>query len=497
MKQDMNKGWTDAVREKILSDGAAPSPVSWEAVRGRVRRAAALRHGALAAAVAVPLAALLLWSPFGRPSGLDPAVAELVEAPSSADPSSVNPDATSPSFAGSSSSSFAGLTGESPAPAQDAGQAGPVGLLPPSDRSRLADGLSAERQPTPRTLPTPPDKSIRGLSRPLLPLAPLKSLSDFVFAKVPGPRRSADADFASLKHQRAQADAQPPHQLPLESESSTKTGQNVDEKAPSATLLAFSDPAPQRRPKLSVALGGNMLPAGHLSSQLQKEYSLYTLMVIQENTYYMDGMSFGKSNSSYAYLWNLSHQHRMEILEQTIPKQLMLTDMISWHHDLPLGIALTARLDLTSRLAVETGLEYTYLHSTEELSEEARLFLVEGVLPEDGGRLEYLDQKLHFIGIPVRLIWRAWSPGRWDVYAGVGIKGDKCIKAQLGVEKLEERRLQWSAEAFGGVQYRLWDRTHLYFQPALTWYFTQTDLVTYRTENPLGLSLHAGLRFDL
>ena len=475
MKQDMNKGWTDAVREKILSDGAAPSPVSWEAVRGRVRRAAALRHGALAAAVAVPLAALLLWNPFGRPPVPDPAVAVLVEAPSPADPSSVNPDATSPSFAGSSSSSFAGLTGESPAPAQNAGQAEPVGLLPPSDRSRLADGLSAERQPTPRTRPTAPDST----------------------------------------GQRPQANAQPPHQLPLESESSTKTGQNVDEKAktgapstnkaqnvdaaaPSATLLAFSDPAPRRRPKLSVALGGNMLPAGHLSSQMQKEYSLYTLMVIQENTYYLNGMmSFGKSNSMNAYLWNSLHQRRLELLEQAIPKQLTLTDEISWHHDLPLGIALTARLDLTSRLAVETGLEYTYLHSTEELSEEARLFLVEGVLPEDGGRLEYLDQKLHFIGIPVRLIWRAWSPGRWDVYAGVGIKGDKCIKAQLGVEKLEERRLQWSAEAFGGVQYRLWDRTHLYFQPALTWYFTQTDLVTYRTENPLGLSLHAGVRFDL
>ena len=39
--------------------------------------------------------------------------------------------------------------------------------------------------------------SIKGL-RPLLPPAPLKSLSDFVFAKVPGPRRSAGADFATL-----------------------------------------------------------------------------------------------------------------------------------------------------------------------------------------------------------------------------------------------------------------------------------------------------------
>ena len=246
-----------------------------------------------------------------------------------------------------------------------------------------------------------------------------------------------------------------------------------------------------------MALGGSLLPAGHLSSQVRTEYNLYSLMLIQENTYYLSEVTFGKSFSSNANYWNTLHQHRLEILDQAIPKQTMLTDEITWHHDLPLGLALSVRTDLTSRLSVETGLEYTYLHSVEELSEEARQFMADGVLLEDSNHVEYLDQQLHFVGIPLRLTYRAWSPGRWDVYAGVGVKGDKCIKAQLGVEKLEERRLQWSAEAFGGIQYRLWDRTHLYFQPALNWYFTQTDLVTYRTENPFSLSLHAGLRFDL
>ena len=74
---------------------------------------------------------------------------------------------------------------------------------------------------------------------------------------------------------------------------------------------------------------------------------------------------------------------------------------------------------------------------------------------------------------------------------------EKCVSASLGTVLCEESRLQWSAEAFGGIQYRLGGRAHLYFQPELSYYFTRTDLITYRTEHPLGLSLHAGLRFDL
>ena len=68
MKQGLNKDWTDAVREKALSGGAAPSPVSWEAVGRRVRRAAAFRRTVLSAAVVLPLMALLLWAHWKTPA---------------------------------------------------------------------------------------------------------------------------------------------------------------------------------------------------------------------------------------------------------------------------------------------------------------------------------------------------------------------------------------------------------------------------------------------
>ncbi len=90
-----------------------------------------------------------------------------------------------------------------------------------------------------------------------------------------------------------------------------------------------------------------------------------------------------------------------------------------------------------------------------------------------------------------------WTRGGLTLYAGAGVLAEKCLAASMGAVACEERRIQWSANAFAGVQYRLWSRTSFYFQPEVSRYFTQTDLVTYHTENPLGFSIQAGLRFDL
>jgi len=159
------------------------------------------------------------------------------------------------------------------------------------------------------------------------------------------------------------------------------------------------------------------------------------------------------------------------------------TSPIAYRHDLPLSLGLSVRVGLTRRLAVETGVEYTYLHS-----------LASYGLDGDETRL---DQRLHFLGIPLRLDAALWTRGGLTLYAGAGVLAEKCLAASMGAVACEERRIQWSANAFAGVQYRLWSRTSFYFQPEVSRYFTQTDLVTYYTENPLGFSIQAGLRFDL
>ena len=150
-----------------------------------------------------------------------------------------------------------------------------------------------------------------------------------------------------------------------------------------------------------------------------------------------------------------------------------------YRHDLPVSLGITVRMELTPRTGLESGLEYTYLHST---------------VDSDGGQM---SQRLHFVGVPVRMDTRLWTGNGLDLYAGLGVKAEKCIAASMGYVNCEEPRLQWSTGAFAGVQYRIGPRAHLYFQPEFSYSLTKTDLVTYRTETPLVFTLNAGLRFDL
>ena len=151
----------------------------------------------------------------------------------------------------------------------------------------------------------------------------------------------------------------------------------------------------------------------------------------------------------------------------------------NYHHDLPISLGLTARMALTSRWGVESGIEYTYLHSS-----------VESVAGN-------MDQQLHLIGIPLRMDVRLWSQDRFALYAGLSAMAEKCVAASLGKISCEEKRILWSAGAFSGAQYQIGGRAYLYFQPQLSYSITNTDLITYRTENPLVFSLNVGLRFDL
>lgn len=151
----------------------------------------------------------------------------------------------------------------------------------------------------------------------------------------------------------------------------------------------------------------------------------------------------------------------------------------NYHHDLPISLGLTARMALTSRWGVESGIEYTYLHSS-----------VESVAGN-------MDQQLHLIGIPLRMDVQLWSQDRFTLYAGLSAMAEKCVAASLGKISCEEKRILWSTGAFSGAQYQIGSRAYLYFQPQLSYSITNTDLITYRTENPFVFSLNAGLRFDL
>lgn len=169
-----------------------------------------------------------------------------------------------------------------------------------------------------------------------------------------------------------------------------------------------------------------------------------------------------QSKSTEADYYNM-----VSIIEQT---------PVHYKHDIPLSAGLSLRWNLSPKLSLESGLTYSYLHSYESL---------------------FGDQRLHFVGIPLRLNTRLFSAGPFEVGTGVYGMAEKCLSARQGKLSVKEQGIQWSSGAFLDAGYRLGSFASLYLQPSLSYYFTKTKLLTYRTENPLSLSLQAGLRFNL
>lgn len=150
----------------------------------------------------------------------------------------------------------------------------------------------------------------------------------------------------------------------------------------------------------------------------------------------------------------------------------------TYRHHQPLSFGLSVSKAFPYGLSLESGLIYTLVRSDVRTRYSS----------------EDVSQKLHFVGIPLRLNWQFLERGALSLYIGAGGMAEKCVSARFGTTSVNEPGLQWSALAAVGVQYRLGDVVGLYFEPEGSYYFTQTRLRTVRTDSPLTLSLRLGVR---
>ena len=238
--------------------------------------------------------------------------------------------------------------------------------------------------------------------------------------------------------------------------------------APQDSFTIFTEDAKHARPRLSFSLRVGS-GAVRRNTEISLSSAPYIAALTFMNSVDPESLPDAKSNYANAIPWYFSNYGNDFTPESTN----------RYRHDLPVTFGLLLRMDLTSRIGLESGLEYTYMHSDVETASG------------------HLAQHLHFIGIPLRFDTRILSWNGLDLYAGIGVKAEKCISASLGRIRCEEKRLQWSAGAFAGMQYQIGRNAHLYFQPEVNYSLTATDLITYRTENPLTFTINAGVRFDL
>lgn len=151
-----------------------------------------------------------------------------------------------------------------------------------------------------------------------------------------------------------------------------------------------------------------------------------------------------------------------------------------FRHHQPLSFALMLRKEFAHGLSLESGLNYTLLRSDVGVPYAS----------------DDVAQRLHFLGIPLRINWQFLERGRFSLYVGAGGMVEKCVSATFGAESLSEPGVQWSLLAAAGAQYRLGGMVGLYFEPEGSYYLTETRLRTARTDSPLTLTLRLGVRLS-
>jgi hypothetical protein len=157
----------------------------------------------------------------------------------------------------------------------------------------------------------------------------------------------------------------------------------------------------------------------------------------------------------------------------------------NYHHRLPISIGLSVQKKLSNHFGLESGLTYTYLYS--DISKEG----VSGYIG---------NQKLHYLGIPVKASWLIYNQKRFSVYLSGGTLVEYCISAGRKTDNQNERldfnRFQVSLNAAAGMQFVLAKPVSLFVEPGVSYYTDNGGgIETIRTDNPLMFNLQAGVRF--
>ena len=165
-------------------------------------------------------------------------------------------------------------------------------------------------------------------------------------------------------------------------------------------------------------------------------------------------------------------------------------------HHIPVTVGASLKWNLNDKWAVETGLNYTYLYS--ELKSGAQSYI------ED-------RQKLHYVGIPLKVHRTIWDNSTFNFYASLGGMIEKCVSGTVETvyaeegnvkssenEKIDEKPLQFSAWASVGIQANFNKWLSIYFEPGMAYYFDdKTELLTIRKDKPFNFNMQLGLRFNL
>ena len=163
-----------------------------------------------------------------------------------------------------------------------------------------------------------------------------------------------------------------------------------------------------------------------------------------------------------------------------------------YDHSAPVRLGLSVAKEVWEGLYVESGISYQYMKSR--------------MLRSGRGTV----QKLHYLGIPLKLQARLVQGGSFSLYLSGGYLLEKCIYGVLehddgSDEKLSVSKLQNSLNASIGMQLGLGGGASLYIEPGVYYYLGMQDgwiakdkgyvIKNRYSDDPKGFSFQGGRRF--
>ena len=164
------------------------------------------------------------------------------------------------------------------------------------------------------------------------------------------------------------------------------------------------------------------------------------------------------------------------------------------HHNTPLSFGISVSKQLNDRFALQTGLSYSYLSSS---------WKTNGAYHAD------TKQKLHFLGIPISLVYKIAEWNKFVLYASAGVMGEINVAGKVSSELFYEKTKEISemndrirmaeplisSNARVGVSYPLFRFVSAYAEGGASYYFDNgSDIETIRSEKPFNANFQLGLR---
>jgi len=185
-----------------------------------------------------------------------------------------------------------------------------------------------------------------------------------------------------------------------------------------------------------------------------------------------------------------------EIVKTKTEELLLEENYSDVMHYPPLSFGVTIKKDLSRKVAIESGIVYSFLASSFSGSTNFK---------------DKADLQLHYIGVPLNVLTRLYydRSSKWGFYLSTGGMVEKGFLSHFvqkkyfnndypvytGTSDEKIKGLQWSIGISPGFDYQIYKNYGIYIEPKLSYYFDNGQPESARTEHPVVIGINAGVRF--